>query len=257
MATDPGVAVRWATVFLDNPGRQAAAAARFWCAVTGSSLSAPRGERGEFATIVPPDGHAYLRLQELTAGPARCHLDLHVDDVPAATAAAVELGAELLAETAGAHAILTSPGGFVFCLVQHRGEAHRPAPMRWPDGHRSLVDQLCLDIPAPSLEPERRFWTSLTAWTFFGVRSDFTVLDRPPGQPVRLIFQRLDEATEGQSVAAHLDLCCDDADAEAERHVALGARVVRRKEFWVTLEDPTGRQYCVTCRNPDTGVLDH
>lgn len=255
MATEPPWPVRWATVVLDAAAGEGAAGTAFWCAVTGSSPSGRRGERGEFTTLAPPDGDAYLRLQVLAEGPPGCHLDLHVDDVASAVARAVALGAGEPTGAPGAVVVLTSPGGFVFCLVAHSGETRRPLPARWPGGQRSLVDQLCLDIPASRLAPERTFWSAFTGWTLFGRRPDFTVLDRPTGQPVRLIFQRLDAAEPGQPVSAHLDLACDDADAEAGRHMALGARVVRRMPYWVTLADPTGRLYCITRRDPDTGIL--
>jgi Glyoxalase-like domain len=40
-------------------------------------------------------------------------------------------------------------------------------------------------------------------------------------------------------------------DAEVQRHVELGARVVRRVPGdWTTLADPAGREYCVTGRSP-------
>lgn len=257
MPADRGSPVRWVTAFLDVAPGDAAAAAEFWCAVTGSSLSTHRGARGAFATLVPTDGDAYLRVQELAVGPAGAHLDLHVDDVDGAADRAVELGAEVRSDRDAAPMVLASPGGLMFCLVGHHGETSRPPPLRWPGGHSSIVDQLCLDIPAPGLEPERQFWSAFLGWALFGTRPDFSVLDRPAGQPVRLIFQRMDEAEAGQLVTGHLDLACDDADAEADRHVALGARVVRRKPYWVTLEDPTGREYCITRRGPDTGQLRH
>lgn len=49
---------------------------------------------------------------------------------------------------------------------------------------------------------------------------------------------------------------CSDVDAEVDRHLGLGAQVVRRMPLWVTLADPIGRHYCVTRRDPDTGVLE-
>jgi predicted enzyme related to lactoylglutathione lyase len=249
--------VRWATAFLDVAPGDVTVAAAFWCGVTRSSPSPRRGARGEFTTLVPPDGDAYLRMQELVVGPARAHLDLHVQDVADVAARAVALGAEPSADEGASAEVLVSPGGFVFCLVPHHGESLRPAPTTWPGGHRSVVDQLCLDIPAPKLEAEGRFWSALMGWAWFGTRPDFTVLDRPAGQPVRPIFQRLDDAEPDQPVSGHLDLACDDAEAEADRHVGLGARVVRRMPYWVTLEDPTGREYCVTRRDPDTGFIPH
>ncbi len=169
---------------------------------------------------------------------------------------ALALGAQVRADGGDGVVVLASPGGFVFCLVRHGGEARRPTPLRWPGGQRSLVDQLCIDVPPAAFESEQRFWAALTGRELYSSsQRAYSVLARPPEQPIRLLLQRLDEAEPGQPVTAHLDLSCDDADAEADRHVALGARVVRQMPYWVTLEDPTGRHYCVTRRDPDVGTL--
>src|SRR4051812_7423425 len=105
--------IRWTTAFLDLPPPAFDAGAAFWCATTGSTLSPARGSRGEFATLLPPDGDAYLRVQRLDDGPARVHLDLHVDDVDASAAQALALGATEVAQPG--HVVLASPGGFPFC----------------------------------------------------------------------------------------------------------------------------------------------
>ncbi len=117
----------------------------FWQAVTASALSPPRGRSGEFATLLPPTGDAYLRVQQTGCPDARCHLHLHVDNVEAALKEAVQLGASGTGQPA--HLGLTSPGGLPFCVVRDGGEADRPPPAAWPGGGQSLVDQLCLDIP--------------------------------------------------------------------------------------------------------------
>ncbi|MGP8207646.1 MAG: VOC family protein [Acidimicrobiales bacterium] len=111
--------VRWLTAFLDFPAVPLGSFARgcaFWQSVTSSRLSPARGPSGEFATLLPPRGDAYLRVQRTGRPDARCHLDLHVDDVGAAVQEAVDLGA--LATGPPAHLGLTSPGGFPFCVVR-------------------------------------------------------------------------------------------------------------------------------------------
>src|SRR4051794_40559004 len=105
----------WLTAFLDFPADRYDAGVAFWERVTGYQRSAPRGEHDEFATLVPPDGDDYLRVQRLASGGPRIHLDLQVDDVAAAGAAAERLGAGI-AEDHGDHQVLRSPGGFTFCL---------------------------------------------------------------------------------------------------------------------------------------------
>jgi len=57
--------------------------------------------------------------------------------------------------------------------------------------------------------------------------------------PLRLLLQRLGRGDD-TAVRGHLDLACDDVEAEVQRHLTLGARVVRRTPIWVTLEDPAG-----------------
>ncbi|MGO9657986.1 MAG: VOC family protein [Acidimicrobiales bacterium] len=248
--------VRWLTAFLDFPAVPLGSFARgcaFWQSVTSSRLSPARGPSGEFATLLPPRGDAYLRVQRTGRPDARCHLDLHVDDVGAAVQEAVDLGA--LATGSPAHLGLTSPGGFPFCVVRGGGEAERPPPVAWPGGGHSLVDQMCVDISAQAYEHECTFWSALTGWERRpGSRPEFEYLVRPPAVPLRLLLQRLDDNCP-QPCRAHLDLACDDVLAERVRHQALGAVVVREMPNWTTLLDPTGLAYCVTRRHPATGTL--
>lgn len=45
--------IRWTYAFADRPADRLAEARAFWTAVTGTRPSEPRGERGEFATLLP------------------------------------------------------------------------------------------------------------------------------------------------------------------------------------------------------------
>jgi hypothetical protein len=237
------VRVRWMTGFLDTPST---VAEPFWLAVTGSVLS-QRRDGGTFATLLPDSGDAYLRVQVVGSAPPRTHVDLHVDDVPAGADEAVRLGASVVAEDRDL-VVLRSPAGIVFCLVTWQGEAVCPAPVSWPGGSVSRVDQLCLDVPADAYEVEAAFWPALTGWPLRAAdRPEFAYLERPAGMPLRLLLQRLGAGSAGM----HVDLACAGVDAEVARHVALGAQVVRRVPGdWTTLRDPAGREYCVTARSP-------
>jgi hypothetical protein len=227
------VGVRWTTGFLDTPDRSAES---FWLAVTGSVASGRRGAGGEFATLVPPDGDAFLRFQVVGSPPARCHLDLHVDRVPDAARRA------RVVRTEGDLMVLRSPAGLLFCLVPWRGEAVRPGLVG-----RGLVDQMCLDIPVQGFDAEADFWAELTGWERRpGSRPEFDVLQRPDGMPLRLLLQRAGSAVAGM----HLDLASPDVPAEVARHVGLGATVRGVFPKWTTLRDPAGREYCVTARSP-------
>jgi hypothetical protein len=210
-------------------------------------MSARRGAGGEFATLVPRDGDAYVRVQVVGDPPARTHVDLHVADVPAAAEAAVTLGATVVHAEDGL-IVVRSPAGLLFCLVAWDGEARTPQPVRWPGGQSSRVDQVSVDLPDADYAAEVGFWEGLTGWPRKpSSLPEFEYLQRGPGIAVRLLFQRLGSGP----ARMHVDLACDDVDAEVARHRVLGASVVRRVPGeWTTLRDPAGREYCVTARSP-------
>jgi len=237
----------WVSAFLDFAPADFERGVAFWQAVTGYALSERRGVDGAFATLVPPDGDDYLRVQRLGAGEGRVHLDLHVENPTVAAEAAIELGAHVLMRHEQGYVVLRSPGGFVFCFVRHHA-SRRPAPATWPGG-RSCVDQVCLDLPPERHETEVAFWQALTGWDHQdSVSAEFSRLHPPDDQPLRWLVQRLDDP--GGAVTAHLDLAADDREAEAARHVALGASIARVHDHWTELTDPVGTTYCITRRTP-------
>lgn len=256
------VSVRWLTAFLDTP-RDASGAAEsveFWQQVTRTRLSPSRGEHQEFATLLQSEGDAFLRTQEIGAGRPGCHLDLHVEDVPAAAGEAVRSGAHVVADL-GTLVVTRSPAGLPVCFVPHRGEARRPPPVSVPAGDgagtfSTLVDQLSIDVPTGAFEAEVAWWSRLTGWRRReGIRPEFAFLDRPPGLPLRLLFQRLPDRTVDEAATAHLDLACTDRPAEVARHLDLGATALRHTDWWDTMIDPVGRPYCITDRDPTSGRL--
>ena len=244
----------WITAFLDLAPDQHDAGLDFWERVTGYRRSEPRGAHQEYVTLLPPEGGDHLGVQRLQHGTSRIHLDLHVDDVPAATVHAEQLGAAVR-ETPDGYAVLTSPGGFVFCLVTHPG-ARPAAPADWGHGLASVVDQVCLDIPPAAYEPEVGFWQRLTGWELRHStdRAEFRRLIRPPGAPLQLLLQRLDD--DRTQVGAHLDLATTDRAREIERHVALGAVVAAERPGWTVMRPPAGPAYCITDRAPGVRLLD-
>lgn len=249
------VVVHWLTAFVDLPAESFDRAVEFWQEVTGTHLSPARGEHGEFATLLPADGDAFLRVQRVLEGPGGVHLDLHVDDVGVASYVAVGLGATLV-ENRG-HRIMRSPAGLTFCLVRHEGESKRPRPHRIEGVGTSRADQVCLDVPAAALSAEAKFWSTFTGWPYHPASlPEFGVLERPLAMPLRVLLQRLGDDDTRTVASAHLDLAAgDDVDALAAHHVALGAELVQAHERWTTLRDPAGLAYCLTHRNPATGSL--
>jgi hypothetical protein len=235
---DERVTTAWISAFLDVPASRHALAGAFWCGVTGSTLSNSRGADGEFATLLPPDGDAYLRLQRIGAGPPGIHLDLHAPDRDLEP--------------------LRSPGGLPYCL--NEGEpGTRPLPRIWAGGQTSLVDQVCIDIAPEAYDEECAFWAATTGWELRdGGRPEFRYLVRPDGQPLRILLQRLDAVPDRGGdgpVSAHLDLATTDRAAETDRHRGLGARVEATRQHWTVLRDPAGATYCITDRDPYTGLL--
>jgi predicted enzyme related to lactoylglutathione lyase len=231
-------------LFLDTPRADAARSWAFWSEVTGWQLSTTRGERDEFATLVPAGGDPWLKVQAVADGAGGIHLDLDVDDVAAAAARAERLGAERIGRLGDEVVVLSSPGGLTFCLTPWHGDS---LPLR--EGAAELVDQVCLDCPVDVHDAEVAFWTALTGWAWADVEEpELTVLRRPAGIAFRLLFQLLGEPTG--PVRAHADLACADRQASVARHRAAGASVVEVRDGWTVMSDPVGRVYCLTDRSP-------
>jgi hypothetical protein len=238
----------WVSAFLDFAPGDFERGVAFWRDVTGYAVSAPRGESDQFATLVPPDGDDYLRVQHLADGPGRIHLDLHVEHPTVAAEAAIELGGHAVVRHEAGYVVVRSPGGLVFCFVTHPAR-RRPTPATWSDGSRSQVDQVCLDVPPTAYDVEVAFWRGLTGWDLGDVdETEFERLQPPDEQPLRWLVQRLDD--DQPETLAHFDLAANDHEAEIARHVALGATVGPRRDDWTVLTDPVGTTYCITRRKP-------
>jgi len=244
---------RWMTVFLDFRADAFEAGVAFWREVTGCGLSSFRGPTKDFATLLPPSGDAYLRVQRLLSGGVSggvsgggCHLDLHTaaGSLEEEADRAVALGARVRHREAGELIVADSPGGFTFCLVRWDGERFVPPP-----AGGSRVDTLCLDVPPARFGAECAFWSALTGGEAHPAPvPGFTSLKGPAGMPVRLLLQRLDDAALGQRVRAHVDIGATDVAGEVARHVSLGARVTATLPYWTVLADPADREYCLVVR---------
>jgi hypothetical protein len=236
--------IRWTWLFLDSPRTRADRSWAFWSTVTGWPLSPRRGEHDQFATLVPPRGDSWLKVQAVDDGPGGIHVDLDTEDVGGLAVRAERLGAARAHEVGDSVVVLRSPGGFTFCVRRWQGEAHQVRA-----GAAELVDQVCLDIPPDRHEREVAFWAALTGWEWADLEEpELSFLRRPDGIPLRLLLQRLDDRTG--PVRAHADLACVDRRATLSRHLAAGARVVAEREQWTVMADPVGRVYCLTDRSP-------
>ena len=244
------MSIRWVTVFFDLPAGSFEAGVTFWRAVTGYGLSAARGADGEFATLLPPSGDAYLRVQRIREGAGGCHLDLHIDteaeSLEAAAGRARGEGALIKSAEPGL-IVAESPGGFSFCLTEWDGERVVPSPLAAEvaataagaatDGASgasgtSRIDTLCLDAPPADFERELAFWAAVTGGkTAPAPVPGFAYVRGPAGWPARILLQRRDSAAPGDRVRAHVDFGCTDTGAR-DRHVSLGARVTAAHQYW-------------------------
>jgi hypothetical protein len=234
----------WIQVFLDTPAADFTDAVAFWSAVTGWRASEPRGEDGQFLTLLPPAGPAYVKMQAVE-GPAGIHLDLDTSD----RAGSVGLARVLGATTAWTYhdvEVMRSPGGFTFCQTVLDGE-----PSLERDGS-TILDQVCLDIPSNAWDAEVAFWRELTGRELQDATAPGFARLVAPDRP-RILLQRLGEP-DGP-VRAHPDLATADRAADTDAHVRLGARVVEVHDFWTVLVAPAGQVYCLTDRDPRTGLV--
>ncbi len=231
----------WLTAFLDYPAGEFDAGVGFWRAATGYELSAPRGEAGEFATLVPPSGDDYLRVQRLGDGPTGLHLDVHVAEPWTVAEAAEAAGGELVSESPHSFFVMHSPAGFAFCLVSQPAEAV-PLPLRWPAGHRSQVSRLCLDVPRRRYAAEVTFMQEILGGQW--------LLEPEPETALRLaglgaLDLRLQPAELARTVTSHLHVVTNDLAAEVARLAALGARPRASRAGRTILEAPGGTALCV------------
>ncbi len=243
--------IRWTYAFIDRPRPAFDHAAAFWTAVTQTHLSPRRGNDDEFATLIPDDSDACLKLQGVVEG-GGAHLDLAYEHVEPQVDRIVSLGARVLVALPG-FAVLSSPAGLPFCLVTWDGEKARPDVLTHPGGATSRVDQVCLDIGPSEYDVEADFWHAVTGWERLrGSLPEFEVLKPAPSLPIRILLQRLGE---DRRAGAHIDLACSDPGKVREVHEAHGARAVGRGTDWIVMADPAGGVYCLTARDPRTGSL--
>jgi hypothetical protein len=123
--------------------------------------------------------------------------------------------------------------------------------VRFSDGHRSRMVQVCVDSPSSVHDAEVEFWGGLLGdrWAP-GSSAEFAgKWHDDAGAPIQLLFQRLEEP-EGL-VRAHLDLGTDDLEADVRRLRELGAPDAGHGRGWHVFLDPAGQPFCTTKNSPD------
>lgn len=236
-------------MFVDVPRERWDTAGAFWSAATGWDASPVRGDSGQFLTLVPRAGASWVKLQAID-GPARVHVDL--DSVDRARGVQVSLDAGAVpAWTYRGVPVMRSPGGLLLCHTIAGPESHH-----LDRSGDVVLDQVCIDIPPRLWDVEVDFWQRVTGRGLVaGSLPEFLGMadvDDLAGAP-RVLLQRL--GTEAESVSAHPDFAVHDRATVRARHESLGAEVVEEHPFWTVLRAPTDHLYCLTDRNPATGVL--
>ena len=92
-----------------------------------------------------------------------------------------------------------------------------------------------------------RFWASVLDWTIFYESDEEVVISKDDKTWPGLAFAPVPEAKTVKN-RLHIDLAPDDRDAEVERIVALGAKVIdigQGDVGWKVLADPEGNEFCV------------
>lgn len=241
------------TMVLDVPLPRWQAACRFWAAATGWTVTEVRREEERFCTLIPPVGAPWVKMQAIRESAPRVHVDLGVPTGRRAAqqARAAALGGEVAWRYEDV-VVMRSPGGLLLC---HNGSDSADA--RLMRRGRTVLDQVCLDIPARCWDEEVSLWRGLTGRPLEqGAQPEYAFLgsaDNPSGQP-RILLQRL--ADDQPTVTAHPDFATADVRAEVKRHRSLGASVVAEHRWWTVMEAPGGHRYCLTGRDPVTGGVD-
>lgn len=120
---------RIGVVLIDHPAETYDASVAFWAGVQGER---PLPEDDGRYTSVGEAGTLSVALQRLDEGGPRVHLDIETDDVDAEVERVLGLGATLVERREG-YAVLTDPGGVVFCVVPvQTGDLFLEDAREWP-----------------------------------------------------------------------------------------------------------------------------
>lgn len=165
--------------FFDRPSVWFEPTVRFWSAITASSLSPPRGDDDQSATLIPPDGEPCLPHQRVRAGPSGSHLD----DLGACTRRTVAAGAQAApVQRRRRAAVALRP---VVVRVGHNGEPDHPAPQSVDRRAVCTSSTRSASTCPPRCDEECAFWSPVTDWEQrqSSLRPEFRSLARPEGCP--------------------------------------------------------------------------
>jgi hypothetical protein len=106
---------RLSKVVIDVPPADHDRELGFWSAAVGQPLT--RFDRHpEYHGAGLPGQEFSLLIQQLGQGPARVHVDIHTDDLPAEIARLEKLGAERVRQV-HSWQVMRDPAGLLFCVL--------------------------------------------------------------------------------------------------------------------------------------------
>lgn len=234
----------WDAVNIDAPN--AMELMRFYSALTGMPSVDPDekwpeiGEDGRIPLVFAPvDGYRRPTWPTQERG-QQMHLDISVDDLETAVAAATGFGATLADEQSGdGWRIMLDPVGHPFCLV--------PASEPVSGGRQGIGKWTSLTIDCPDGQQLAEFYHALLGMHLTDHGGGFFALadEAKPSiyfQPVEG-YQSLTWPSQERGQQMHLDGAVESAKA-------IGARLADRQpgDYYRVMFDPAGHPFCLARR---------
>jgi len=119
--------------------------------------------------------------------------------------------------------------------------------------HRSRLAGFIIDCNVDDLDAAAAFWSGALGLPIEdpdeGGDGRYALLGAGPGG-LHVEVQSVEHPSR-----LHLDIECDDIDAEATRLEALGAKKIGFVKRWWVMEAPTGQRFCVVrMKHPEQGT---
>ena len=110
--------------------------------------------------------------------------------------------------------------------------------------HRSRLSTFVIDCKVEDLAVAAEFWSKVLGRSVTQTDDDpnYRALVTTDGGPT-LVLQKVEHDSR-----IHLDIECDDLEAEVARLEKLGAKRVRFHKRWWLMQSPTGHVFCVVNR---------
>lgn len=119
--------------------------------------------------------------------------------------------------------------------------------------HKSQLAGFIIDCATDDVDSAAKFWSAALGLerrkNNDPAEKNYVALDTHPND-YHIEVQKVDHPSR-----VHLDIECDDIEAEVRRLEALGARRIGPVKRWVVMEAPTGQRFCVV--RPQRGNFAH